>query len=91
MKPEDILLEGATILRERGQQRDQPDGERSIPAVVAAFAALTGITLTPAQGWLFMTLVKMKRAQTGRPDADHYIDGAAYVALMGEAATEAAP
>ena len=84
--PHGILLMAQRILEERGQQRDQPGGERSIPAVVAAFNALTGHSLTEQQGCLFMSLVKIKRSQTGKPDVDHYVDGAAYFALAGEAA-----
>ena len=57
-----------------------------MPAVVAAFNALSGHAITEQQGWLFMALVKIKRAQTGKPDADHYVDGANYFALAGEAA-----
>ena len=82
----DILRAGLAVLEQRGQQRDQPGGERSMPAVVDAFHALTGIAMTDQQGWLFMALVKIKRSQTGRPDVDHYVDGANYFALAGEAA-----
>lgn len=84
--PHSILSMAQHILAERGKQRDQPGGERSIPAVVGAFNALTGHALTEQQGWLFMSLVKIKRSQTGSPDIDHYVDGAAYFALAGEAA-----
>ena len=86
MKADQILRAGLDILVERGVQRDQPGGERTIPAVIAAFNALTGHAITEQQGWLFMALVKVKRSQTGKPDADHYVDGANYFALAGEAA-----
>lgn len=82
----DILHRALEVFQERGQQRDAPNGERSIPAVVKAFGILTGIEMTDQQGWLFMALVKIKRSQSGKPDADHYVDGANYVALAGEAA-----
>lgn len=86
MKADQILRAGLDILVERGEQRDQPGGERTIPSVVAAFNALTGHTMTEQQGWLFMALVKVRRCQTGKPDPDHYVDGANYFALAGEAA-----
>lgn len=86
MKADQILRAGLDILVERGEQRDQPGGERTIPSVVAAFNALTGHSMTEQQGWLFMALVKVRRSQTGKPDADHYVDGANYFALAGEAA-----
>lgn len=89
MKADDILQEGRKLLVQRGVQRDQPEGERSMPAVIAAFNALTNHQLTEQQGWLLMALVKIKRSQTGTPDPDHYIDGANYVALAGEAALAA--
>lgn len=57
-----------------------------MPAVVVAFEALTGHALTEQQGWLFMALIKIKRSQTGAADLDHYVDGANYLALAGEAA-----
>ena len=82
----DILRAGLQVLAQRGIERDQPDGERSMPAVVRAFAELTGHALSEQQGWLFMALVKIRRSQSGRPDADHYVDGANYLALAGEAA-----
>jgi hypothetical protein len=86
VKAPQILRMGLYTLEQRGIQRDQPDGERSMPAVVAAFNALTGHTLTEQQGWLLLALVKVKRSQTGKPDPDHYVDGANYIALAGEAA-----
>lgn len=86
MKADEILRLGIETLIQRGLDRDQPDGERSMAAVVGAFGALTDIELTEQQGWLFMALVKIKRSQSGRADHDHYVDGANYIALAGEAA-----
>lgn len=86
MKAHQILTAGLQVLEQRGRDRDQPGGERSIPAVVEAFNALTGHQLTAQQGWIFMALVKMRRSQSGAPDADHYVDGSNYFALAGEEA-----
>lgn len=86
MKAPAILTAAIDTMAQRGQQRDQPQGERSIPAVVAAFNALTGHAITEQQGCLFMALLKIKRAQSGKPDIDNYVDGASYFALAGEAA-----
>lgn len=86
MRADEILDAAAQVLLQRGLQRDQPEGERSMPAVVVAFEALTGHALTEQQGWLFMALIKIKRSQTGAADLDHYVDGANYLALAGEAA-----
>ena len=86
MRADEILRAGLDTLVQRGVDRDNPAGERSMPAIVRIFATLTGIRLTERQGWLFMVCLKLVRMQSGKPDADHYLDGANYMALMGEAA-----
>ena len=57
---------------------------------MAAFRAVTGDGLmnSAERGWLFMAILKMVRSQQGDYRADNYEDGAAYFALMGEAACE---
>ena len=55
-------------------------------ATVDAFLAVTGVSMTEEQGWLFMALLKAVRSQQGAYRADSYEDGAAYFALAGEAA-----
>lgn len=86
MKADDILRAGLDTLVQRGQQRDQPGGERSMPRIVHLFHALTGISLTEREGLLFMVALKLVREGRGAPDADDYIDLVNYVALAGEAA-----
>lgn len=86
MKADQILRAGLDTLVARGVKRDQPDGERSMPRIVRVFEAITGIRLTEREGWLFMVCLKLVRMQSGKPDADHYLDAANYIALMGEAA-----
>lgn len=78
-------------LAERGKQYDNPEGERSMEAAVAAFEAVTGHSLTVTQGWLFMALLKAVRTQQGDYKADSFVDGAAYFALAGESAAASAP
>lgn len=78
-------------LAERGKQYDNPEGERSMEATINAFEAVTGHSLTVTQGWLFMALLKAVRTQQGEHKADSFIDGAAYFALAGESAAQAAP
>jgi len=56
---------------------------------VAAFNGLTGHTLSEVQGWQFMVLLKLARANGGAFHLDDYIDGAAYAALAGEAGGKA--
>lgn len=90
MSADEILHLGVETLIQRGLDRDQPGGERSMADVVIAFNTLTSLQLSEQQGWLFMALVKIKRSQSGRADHDHYVDGANYIALAGEAALRAA-
>lgn len=88
----EILQAGAECIADRGKQRDQQNGERSMGRAVAAFNAITGHRLTERDGWLFMVALKAARAATigGRHNADDYVDGAAYMALAGECAERAA-
>lgn len=83
-----ILNTAANHLQERASTYDQLQGERSIHKTVTMFNILTGAGLTDEQGWLFMTCLKMVRAQQGRYRADSYEDGAAYFALAGESASK---
>jgi hypothetical protein len=84
----EILKTAICHMEERAATYDQPCGERSMGKTVTMFNALTGNTLTDEQGWLFMTCLKMVRAQAGRYRADSYEDGAAYFALAGESAAQ---
>lgn len=76
-------------MKDRAATYDKPEGERSIGATVQAFNAITGDGLMSSEerGWLFMALLKAVRTQQGSYRADNYEDGAAYFALMGEAAS----
>ena len=84
----DILDAAAGHLRDRAVTYDKPDGERSMGATCDAFFCVSGLYLTAEQGWLFMAILKMVRAQSGNYRADSYEDGAAYFALAGESAAE---
>ena len=83
-----ILQTAAKHMEDRAATYDQQGGERSIGKTVAMFNTLTEHGLTEEQGWLFMTCLKMVRAQQGRYRADSYEDGAAYFALAGESAAQ---
>lgn len=84
----DILHTAAKHMQDRAATYDQPQGERSISKTVTMFNTLTEHGLTEEQGWLFMTCLKMVRAQAGRYRSDSYEDGAAYFALAGESAAQ---
>lgn len=87
MRAPDVLKAAIGHMEERAKTYDKPKGERSMPATVAAFNALTGHNLTAEQGWAFMVLLKLCRTQQGEHRADNYEDGAAYFGLMGEEAS----
>ena len=81
-----ILTAALGHMSDRAATYDKPEGERSMGATVDAFLAVTGVSMTEEQGWLFMALLKAVRSQQGAYRADSYEDGAAYFALAGEAA-----
>ncbi len=80
------LRRAAEIMEERGKQYDQPEGERSMGKCVAAFNIVTGHTLTEAEGWLLLQILKDVR-QWQRPGfhQDSADDCIAYAALKAEA------
>lgn len=83
----EFLEKGAKHMRDRAEQRDAEDGERSMRRCVDAFNALEGTNLTEAQGWRFMVLLKYARSVNGVFVADDYEDMAAYAGLAGECAS----
>ena len=88
--PADFLEQAMAEMERRAQYYDAPTGERSIPATVKAFNAVTGDGQMDSaeRGWLFMELLKMVRSQQGGYRADNYVDGVAYSSLRAEAAVQ---
>lgn len=85
-KAQDLLHRAADLMDERGKQYDQPSGERSMQAAVTAFNAISGYSLTEADGFLLMALLKMVRDQQREtPHRDSIEDLVAYASLYGEA------
>lgn len=81
-----LLLEASRTIEDRASQRDTPDGERSMARATQAFNALKGgdARLTELDGWLFMCVLKMARANAGKGHLDDYVDLAGYAALAAE-------
>lgn len=79
-----ILQRGADHIKDRASQRDNEGGERSMKRAVDAFNAAEGESLTEAQGWRFMVMLKYARATAGNFNIDDYEDMAAYAALAAE-------
>ena len=85
-KAQDLLHRAADLMDKRGKQYDQPSGERSMQATVTAFNAISGYSLTEADGFLLMALLKMVRDQQREtPHRDSIEDLVAYASLYGEA------
>jgi hypothetical protein len=79
-----FLEEARKQMEARAQLRDSQSGERTAAKIAAVFNALTDHNLTEADAWTFLIVMKMVRAQAGNYHRDDYVDGAAYMSLLGE-------
>ena len=86
MNAHEILTKAAGHLADRAVTYDKPEGERSMALTVAVFNQFHGTSLTEAQGWHFMQILKDVRLFS-RPGyhSDSAEDCAAYAALKAEA------
>lgn len=93
MKATDVLEKAAKHMRDRVATYDKPEGERSMAKTVAAFNAITGKSLSVAEGWQFMAVLKQVRVfqNPAKPHQDSLEDGVAYVALLAEEMLSAEP
>lgn len=90
MKAHEFLGKAQALMLERGKQYDKPEGERSMATTVAAFNAITGQSLTEAEGWLLLQILKdVRQWQNPAYHADSAEDGVAYSALKAEALARA--
>lgn len=82
-----VLLDAAAgHLRDRAATYDKPDGERSMAKTVDIFNLQHGTSLTEAQGWHLLQILKDVRLFTrGKYHADSAEDCIAYAALKAEA------
>ena len=81
-----FLAKAAALIAQRGQDYDQPQGERSMGKTVAAFNAITGMSLTESEGWLLVQLLKdVRQWSTPNYHQDSAEDCVAYAALKAEA------
>ena len=80
-----LIREVSSVLKQRGEQRDSSQGERSMERIVSVFNALHGTELTVEQGWSFMVCLKLVRSFTGTAfRKDDYLDLIGYSGLLGE-------
>jgi len=81
-----LLNKAQTHMQARAATYDKPEGERSMAATVTAYNAITGHSLTEANGWLLMSVLKMVRDnQRKEAHVDSVEDLVAYASLYGEA------
>jgi hypothetical protein len=92
MKAPDLLAKASAIMTERGQQYDKPEGERSMGKCVQAFNVITGQSLSEAEGWLLLQILKDVRLwQRPGYHQDSAEDCIAYAALKAEAKQAESP
>lgn len=86
MKAPELLAKASAIMTERGKQYDKPEGERSMGKCVQAFNVITGQSLSEAEGWLLLQILKDVRLwQRPGYHQDSAEDCIAYAALKAEA------
>ena len=84
--PSDYLRQAADTLDERGKQYDASGSERSMAKTVDIFNILTKNSLTVAEGWQFMKILKDVRlwSNTDVAHVDSIVDNLGYTALLAE-------
>ena len=88
MKYQEILQSATDIVQDRGLNDYGHPGDNMQHAAMLISAYLQ-MPVMDYQVCAILALIKLARATTGNADkADNYIDGAAYIALMGQLATE---
>jgi|VirMetMinimDraft_7_1064189.scaffolds.fasta_scaffold00110_18 hypothetical protein len=82
-----LLIKAFALMEQRGQQYDQPEGERSMGrAVTALNTILDRPALTESEGWLLLQILKDVRDRQREPaHIDSLQDCIAYAALKAEA------
>ena len=88
MKYQEILQSATDIIQDRGLN-DYGHPADNMEHAAMMISAYLQMPVTDYQVCAILAMVKIARATTGNSDkADNYIDGAAYIALMGQLATE---
>jgi hypothetical protein len=88
MTAPELLAQAATILQQRGDERDKSDGERTMAQITRVFNALLNRDLSEEEGWIFMIILKLVRAQAGKVQPDDFLDTIGYAALLAECAVK---
>ena len=84
---QEILNDCINVQQDRGKYYDTQGGhqERSFASAAAAFNAITGKSLTPAEVCLVLQIVKdVRQWSQDRLHEDSVLDGVSYASLKGE-------
>jgi hypothetical protein len=84
----EFLEDAVSTMKARAILRDKPTGERTAAQIAEVFNALSGHSLTEADVWQLMIVLKLVRARNGAYLKDDYIDLAAYAGLLGQSESE---
>lgn len=84
----EFLEEAVITMRSRAASRDKITGERTAAQIAQVFNALSGHTLTEADVWQILLVLKLVRARNGNFNRDDYVDMAAYSGLLGQSESE---
>lgn len=86
MNAHGFLAHAASVMDDRGERYDSENGERSGAKAAAAFSAITGKSITAAEVYLMLQIVKDVRqwAASGY-HADSALDAVSYASLKAEA------
>ena len=86
MKANEFLRASAEVMEQRAKEYDKPEGERSMGKTVEVFNLITGHTITEAEGWLLMQILKdVRQWQNPAYHEDSAVDCVSYSALKAEA------
>lgn len=79
-----FLDEASNTMKQRAALRDAEGGERTAAQIAKVFNAITGHSLSEADAWMFLVVLKIVRSRNGKYNRDDYVDLAAYAGLLGE-------
>lgn len=85
----EILADAVAILRERGAEYGSVEDTFNRACII--YEAMTGCSMSPWQGAMFMHSMKMARIKHSASKLDNYRDDINYIAFAGQFATEHLP
>lgn len=91
MKPDPLRvqdLKSAIELTSGDRNKSYGDPVKNYRHTVTIFEAITGVSLTPAQGAMFMVAAKLARLRTSPVHTDNYVDAMAYLGIVHECEDE---